>query len=492
VALTMTNQFLTAGAAVVWSGNGNGAIEANECNLLSLVIKNLAPSAMSGLSATLHSLTPGVAVVQPCSSYPNLPAGASRTNDTFFQITTQPGFVCGTKVDLELHVATTTHGTLKVPFSLPSGLAGSSVRYDDNVPTAIPDSDVLDKTFTVSGITTPLKKVVVSLHITHPADNNLLIWLIGPDGTVVNLSDNNGGYAADYGTDCTDAGRTTFDSTATTYISAATAPEGSLADFNEKVGSAVNGTWTLHIADHIPGGVGSIRCWSLLLFPTACTPGSGVCELCPDVSIKSCTGPATPLQPGYLMANGIPSSCGSTKACPSTYSWANYPAESFTFRNGPADACITVTVANPDPVKSLVAAAYLGSFDPAADKCINYLADAGYYVNAEHPSQALSFNVPANAVFVVNALTDWGGIPYTLTVSGGNCRPALNIARAGPSNLELDWTTAAPGYCLEGSNRLNAVSWTTMSSNPPVVVGGKFSVTRATGNTNFFYRLHKQ
>jgi hypothetical protein len=104
----------------------------------------------------------------------------------------------------------------------------------------------------------------------------------------------------------------------------------------------------------------------------------------------------------------------------------------------------------------------------------------------------LSFNVPANAVFVVNALTDWGGIPYTLTVSGGNCRPALNIARAGPSNLELDWTTAAPGYCLEGSNRLNAVSWTTMSSNPPVVVGGKFSVTRATGNTNFFYRLHKQ
>ena len=53
VVLTMTNQSLTAGAAVVWSGNGNGAIETNECNLLSLVVNNISASAMSGLTATL-------------------------------------------------------------------------------------------------------------------------------------------------------------------------------------------------------------------------------------------------------------------------------------------------------------------------------------------------------------------------------------------------------------------------------------------------------
>ena len=128
---------------------------------------------------------------------------------------------------------------------------------------------------------------------------------------------------------------------------------------------------------------------------------------------------------------------------------------------------------------SLVAAAYLGSFDPAGDICINYLADAGYFVNASHPSQSFSFNVSANAVFVVNVLTDAGGMPYTLAVSGGNCRPVLNVTRAGASNVKLDWTTAAPGYHLEGANHLNGVPWVVIPPNPPVVVDSKFTVTNA-------------
>jgi len=131
---------------VVWSGNGNGAIEPDECNLLSLEVRNTSLSPVSGINATLRSLTPGVAVVQPYSSYPNIPVLFARTNDDFFQITTQPGFDCGAKVDLELQVGTTSHGTLKVPFSLPSGVAGSGVRYNNNVTTAIPDGGSLDRT----------------------------------------------------------------------------------------------------------------------------------------------------------------------------------------------------------------------------------------------------------------------------------------------------------------------------------------------------------
>lgn len=501
VVLTMINQSLAAGAATVLSGNGNGAIETNECNLLNLSLNNISGSAMSGVTATLQSLTPGVAVVQPYSSYPNIPGGTSRTNDSFFQITTQPGFTCGTTVDLELQVATTTHGTLKVPFSLPSGVAGSVVRYNNNVDTAIPDGGFVDKTFTVAGITTPLKKVVVSLHITHTADSDLDISLIGPDGTTVNLSSDNGGTSDDYGTDCVDdRDRTTFDSTALLrpVITSGTAPfvgtyrpEQSLTVFNEKSGADVNGTWTLRIADDAAGAVGSIRCCSLLLYPTACTPGSGICELCPDVTIKSYTGPATPLQNGFLMRDNIPSTCGSVKACPGTDA-RSFPAESFTFRNGPADACITVTVQNSAPSGSVITSVYLGSFDPAGDKCINYIADSGYFVNASHPSQSFSFNVPANAVFVVNNLTDHGGLPYTLTVSGGNCRPVLNATRAGASNLELGWTTAAPGYRLEGASPLNGVPWVAIPPNPPVVVDSKFKVTNTMNPTNYFYRLHKQ
>jgi autotransporter-associated beta strand protein len=497
VVLTMTNRALEAGDAVVWSGNGNGAVETNECNLLNLELRNITLSPVSGLQATLRSLSPGVAVVQPYSRYPNIPVLSTRTNESFFQLTTLPGFTCGAKVDLELQVATTSHGNLKVPFSLPSGVAGSAVRFNNNVTTAIPDGGFVDKTFAVSGITTPLKKVVVSLHITHTADSDLDIWLIGPDGTTVNLSSDNGGTGDDYGTDCADAFRTTFDSSAATSITAGSAPfaglfrpEQSLAAFNEKSGAEANGTWTLRIADDTAGAVGSIRCCSLILHPTDCSPGSGICELCPDVTIKSYTGPTTPQQSQYFQANGVVSSCGAVKACPPAAAGV-FPAESFTFQNGPADACITVDASNQSPSGSLVAAAYLGSFNPAGSLCVNYLGDAGYYINASHPSQSFSFNVPANAVFILNVVTDAGGIPYTLAVSGGNCRPLLNITRTGASNLELDWTTAAPAYRLEGASPLVGGAWTEIPPVPPVVVEGKFKVTETMSPTNYFYRLHK-
>jgi len=44
---------------------------------------------------------------------------------------------------------------------------------------------------------------------------------------------------------------------------------------------------------------------------------------------------------------------------------------------------------------------------------------------------------------------------------------------------------------LEGTNQLNGVPWVPIPPYPPVVVGGKFTVTNAVANTNFFYRLHK-
>lgn len=497
VVLTMTNQSLTGGAAYVLSGNGNGAIETNECNFLNLVINNISAYAMSGLSATLQSLTPGVVVVQPFSTYPNVPAGYSRTNDAFFQITTQPGFACGDTVNLELQVATATHGTLKVPFSLPSGVAGSVVRYNNAVVTAIPDGGSVDKTFTVSGITTPLKKVAVSLHITHTADSDLDMWLIGPDGTMVTLSTDNGGTSSDYGTDCTDKSRTTFDSTASTPITSGTAPfvgiyrpEGSLAAFNEKSGSDVNGTWTLRIADDTAGAVGSIRCCSLFLYPTACTPGSGICELCPEVTLNGSLGAASPQEAGRLVRDGVVATCAAPKVCPGLNDSTSRSYNAHTFFNGPSDACITVSLTGALG-DDLFSAAYLGSFVPAS-LCANYLADCGSSTGVGGTPRVYSFNVAANQVFVltVNEVTAGSGGDYALSVTGGNCRPVLNITRAGASNVALDWTTAAPGYRLEATNRLNGVPWVMIPPYPPVVVNGKFTVSNAMDSIKF-YRLHK-
>jgi autotransporter-associated beta strand protein len=498
VVLTMTNLSLTAGPAVVWSGNGNGAIETDECNLLNLTINNISASAMSGLSATLQSLTPGVVVTQPYSSYPDIPASGSRANDAHFQVSTQPGFACGNTVDLELQVASTTDGTLKVPFSLPSGVAGSSVRYNNNVTTAIPDAGYVDKTFTVSGITTPLKKVVVSLHITHTADSDLDISLIGPDGTTVNLSSDNGGTSSDYGTDCTDANRTTFDSTALLrpVISSGTAPfvgtyrpEGSLAVFNEKSGSDVNGTWTLRIADDTAGAVGSIRCCSLFLYPTACTPGGGICELCPDVTLNGSLGAASLQQTGRLTRNGTVGTCASPKSCPGPNDSLAHSYNAHTFRNGPSAACITVSLTGALG-DDMFSAAYLNSFDPA-NLCVNYLADYGDSTLGGSTPRVYSFNAAANQVFVVtvNEITPGAGGEYTLSVTGGNCRPMLNVVRAGASSLKLEWTTASPAYHLDGSTLMNGAPWVAIPPDAPSVVNGKFSVTDPMSKS--FYRLHK-
>src|SRR2546425_2645828 len=91
-----------------------------------------------------------------------------------------------------------------------------------DIASAIPDLGTLNSTVSVAGLITPIKRVSVSMHITHTADNDLDISLIGPDGTIIDLSSDNGGTASDYGTDCTDAARTLFiDSAATSIISGA-------------------------------------------------------------------------------------------------------------------------------------------------------------------------------------------------------------------------------------------------------------------------------
>ena len=348
VVLIMTNRFLPPGPAMVWSGNGNGAIETNECNLLSLSLSNLSVVTMSGLTATLQSLTPGVVVVQPYSTYPNIPIGLRRTNDALFQITTGPGFVCGTSVNLELQVVSTTHGTLKVPISLPS----------------------------------------------------------------------------------------------------------------------------------------------------VCTVGSGICELCPNATLNSALGAASPKQTGRLARGGTASACGSQKLFPNINDYAARSYDAFTFRNGPSAACVMVTLQS--PTADVFSAAYTNSFNPASIGA-NYRADpAGSTQWPAVGAKSYGFTVAANQVFVVtvNEVTAGAGGEYTLSVTGGDCRPALtlSVVRANPTNLELDWSTAATGYQLEWANRLTGApgqAWSLITTNPPLVADGKFTVTNVLNNTNYFFRLRK-
>ena len=498
VMLTLTSVPASVTGSTVVAGNGNGVIEASECNLIYLAITNAAGVPLTGVNATLTTTTPGVVITSMQSPYPNVAANGRGTNTIPFQLTTLPSFNCGGSIDLTLTV-TTAGGSFVTTFTMSSGAVGAPVRFNNNTLTPIPDLATIESTNIVSGLGTPVKKVTVSLYLVHTFDGDLTITLLAPDGTPVELTSNNGSGGDNYGSDCADVNRTIFDDAAATSIVSGSAPflgayrpEGTLATFVGKSGAAANGPWRLRIKDGSAGDFGTLVCWSLFISPTACSGGGGACDLCPNVTLAGALGAGSPTQSDRLFRNGDTSSCGFVTVCPGPVGNDFGTAfDAHAFRNGPSNACITVTLTA--PTADLLSAAYLGSFDPN-NICLNYLADAGdstFGINLGTGPKTYSFSVAANAVFVVTVNGIYGSTgAYQLSVTGGDCRPALNIKPATPNYVRLDWPTSAGGYLLQATPAVAPTNWTTLPLNP-VVNAGRFAVTNRAANAQEFYRLLK-
>ena len=97
-----TGPVLNFASATLSGGNGNQSVDPNECNNLTLVIRNDGNSTASNITATLTTATPGVTIVQPGLSYPDTDTMMTATNPSAFKINTSPAFVCGTPVNLTL------------------------------------------------------------------------------------------------------------------------------------------------------------------------------------------------------------------------------------------------------------------------------------------------------------------------------------------------------------------------------------------------------
>ena len=274
----------------LYGGNGNGTIDPNECNNLTVVIQNVGALGATNIVGRLSSPTPGVIIAQRTSPYPDLPKASGATNLVPFSISTSPGFICGTPVVLTVQVKCDQQ-TRTFSFTLPTGTgAGPAVRFDTAVPVVIPDNDPVgvSSPITVSNFTGSIKKVSVGVYINHPFDVDLFLTLIAPDGSSNVLSANefgNGTSLANFGLACApDSSRTFFDDDAATPISGgsppflgAFKPESSFVVYHGKVGTNINGVWQLHAADEIQFGVGTIQCWSLFLSPAICVDGGGQC-----------------------------------------------------------------------------------------------------------------------------------------------------------------------------------------------------------------------
>lgn len=81
-------------------------------------------------------------------------------------------------------------------------------------------------------------------------------------------------------------------------------------------------------------------------------------------------------------------------------------------------------------------------------------------------------------------------IRYRLQVSGGSCRPWLDIAQTETDQAIVSWSSAAIGYQLETTDTLSPPQFAP-TDPPPVVVDGKNTVTHSPAGASRFYRLRQ-
>ena len=249
------------------SGGGNGTIEPGETVALTLTARNNGTAPVTGVTAELTTSTPGIAILDPSGAFPDLAAGASAPGAPGdFALLVDPALACGAGLELTV-VFTSQEGSWTDTFSLPTGTPGQETQTypSANVPKPIVDSSTIQSTLAVASVGTVLD-VNVTMSLTHTWDSDLDIYLVGPNGTRVELTTDNGSSSDNYTS-------TTFDDQAATSITSGTAPftgsfkpEGSLASLN---GGPANGTWTLEITDDTSGDSATLTGWSIRLTMTS-------------------------------------------------------------------------------------------------------------------------------------------------------------------------------------------------------------------------------
>lgn len=133
LAISTPSPLLRYASSTLIGGNGDQSVAPGECNDLTVVVRNDGSSTASNISATLATTTPGLAVTQPNSSYPDITVGATATNATSFRISASPSFSPGTTINLTFAL-NYSGGSTNLAFTLSSSggnLSGAGIFYVD-------------------------------------------------------------------------------------------------------------------------------------------------------------------------------------------------------------------------------------------------------------------------------------------------------------------------------------------------------------------------
>jgi hypothetical protein len=151
----------------------------------------------------------------------------------------------------------------------------SPATFASTLPSGLKDADAAfftKSTIRVAAIPSVPSAVTVSMHIGHPDAGELDVFLVGPDGTRLELvtdigSTSNPGFGA--GCHAADA-KLTFNQASPAITAPASGPvigsfrpEGVTGLTTSFASKDPNGTWTLEVADDTTLDFGAIKCWSL-------------------------------------------------------------------------------------------------------------------------------------------------------------------------------------------------------------------------------------
>lgn len=254
-------------------GSGNGVVEPGETVTMQVTLKNDSDTSLTSIAGALTSPTAGVTVTDPAAAWPNLgPFASAATIPDHFRFDVSPATACGTTLDLQVQ-ASASEGTWPGSYQKLVGIPGSS---SGSFPSADVPKAILDLQTAISNNAVAASGAVVDVNVrvslTHTWDSDVDIFLRHPDGTLVELSTDNGFDGDDY----TD---TLFDDEAAGGVTGGSAPfngpyrpEGLLSALD---GKPAAGTWKLEIFDDANQDVGTLSSWSLELTTSTapiCTP----------------------------------------------------------------------------------------------------------------------------------------------------------------------------------------------------------------------------
>lgn len=468
-------------------GNGNGVIDFDECNNLTVVLTNEGDAEATGILGVLSSTTPGVIVAQSTSTFPDLPPGQSAASSTTFTISTVPDFVCGTPVDLTLVVKSVQ--TIQTNFIvLPSGVLGSPDTFSNTAPVIIPLTNTVYSPILVSGLES-VGQLTVSVDVAALFDSGLTLQLISPNGTAVTLAQNEGGLGANFGSSCVPAGETTFDDSAQTPIGLGAAPfigsyvpQMALSTFNLLNGTNLNGVWLLSVFDEFPGDTAQLQCWSLNISPEVCVDGGGQCPGS-DLSLTMTSIPSSVLVDSNFVYQLTVSNAGPSSATDVAITQTLPTGVYFvTATNYP----VTATPSGTNLNLSLGALAVYGTavIDVVANATIPGLVTSVASVGSPAPDPNLNNNTAAASTLVSLPGAD---LAVSMTASpasvlaGAPLTYTINVTNNGPfaaSSVVLDVSLPANVNVISGTTTQGTISANNSVFNlGPLAVGTNVVVT---------------